>query len=465
MKNQIKYLVLLLGIGLSFGFIVSAAPTQTFQKDIFPISTNQYVLGTSTLQWLGISVKNASSTNLSILSTGYFNLNATGTMQGYSICTAGNAACGTGGTGLSSLNGLTGATQTFATSTSGTNFNISSSGTTHTFNIPYSSSANTGLLTFGDWTTFNNKADYSFGANNFSGTGSFTGGNATTTGLTVQGGTKLGSLDILALNTAGVITNANLANSTISGVALGGTLANLTATDSTLTFSGTYTGALARTIGLNLGQANSWTGAQTFINATSSALSVTGGAQFASLTMSATSTMNGYSLCTSGNGICAGSLTGTTGQLAYFSGTNTAVGTSTMVIGTNGIPTIGTGSEVMRITGGFLGVGTTSPISLLTVSGDIATGGDKPTLTSCGTTPTIRGSDSAGEVTVGSVAATGCTITFAAVKTNAPTCTITNQSSSTVNAMTYTISTTALTVSQTGLTGAKINYNCIQMAQ
>lgn len=41
-------------------------------------------------------------------------------------------------------------------------------------------------------------------------------------------------------------------------------LANLTATDSTLTFSGTYNGSTARTIGINLSNANTWTGLQTF---------------------------------------------------------------------------------------------------------------------------------------------------------------------------------------------------------
>lgn len=52
-------------------------------------------------------------------------------------------------------------------------------------------------------------------------------------------------------------------------------LANLTATDTTLTFSGTYTGATARTIGLNLANANSWTALQTFANATTTLLSAT----------------------------------------------------------------------------------------------------------------------------------------------------------------------------------------------
>lgn len=50
-------------------------------------------------------------------------------------------------TGISSLNGLTSDSQTFAVGTSGTDFNISSSGSTHTFNIPSASATNRGLVT------------------------------------------------------------------------------------------------------------------------------------------------------------------------------------------------------------------------------------------------------------------------------------------------------------------------------
>lgn len=60
-------------------------------------------------------------------------------------------------TGLTALNNLTEQVQFFGTGTSGSDFNISSSVNTHTFNIPTASSSARGLLSSTDWTTFNNK--------------------------------------------------------------------------------------------------------------------------------------------------------------------------------------------------------------------------------------------------------------------------------------------------------------------
>jgi hypothetical protein len=59
--------------------------------------------------------------------------------------------------GLTSLNNLTRQVQFLATGTSGTDFNISSSTATHTFNLPTASATNRGLLSSADWTTFNAK--------------------------------------------------------------------------------------------------------------------------------------------------------------------------------------------------------------------------------------------------------------------------------------------------------------------
>ena len=60
-------------------------------------------------------------------------------------------------TGLTALNGLTAQVQNFATGTSGTDFGISSSTSTHTFNLPTASATNRGALSSADWITFNGK--------------------------------------------------------------------------------------------------------------------------------------------------------------------------------------------------------------------------------------------------------------------------------------------------------------------
>jgi hypothetical protein len=62
-------------------------------------------------------------------------------------------------TGLTSLNGITAQVQNLATGTTGSDFAINSSGSTHTFNLPTASAANRGALSSADWSTFNGKMD------------------------------------------------------------------------------------------------------------------------------------------------------------------------------------------------------------------------------------------------------------------------------------------------------------------
>lgn len=86
---------------------------------------------------------------------------------------------------------------------------------------------------------------------------SFVDGQATSLSLS-------GNINFAGITAAGVVSNANLANSTISGIALGLNLADLSATNGTLTFSGNYNGGTARTVGLNLGNFNTWTAHQIY---------------------------------------------------------------------------------------------------------------------------------------------------------------------------------------------------------
>ncbi len=99
---------------------------------------------------------------------------------------------------------------------------------------------------------------------------------------------------------------------------------------------------------------------------------------------------------------------------------------------------------------------TASSVLSLTGTGHYKATGTAPALTSCGTSPTVTGADPGGTVVEGSTA-TGCTVTFAATYTTAPTCAVTPRGVQA--AFTYSTSATALTVTNTS--AETFDYVCV----
>jgi hypothetical protein len=83
-----------------------------------------------------------------------------------------------------------------------------------------------------------------------------------------------------------------------------------------------------------------------------------------------------------------------------------------------------------------------------------------PTLSGCGTSPSILGSDVAGKLTTGS-AATTCTVTFATAYVTAPACVVQTQGGATQPTFTTTTTTIAITVD---IASTVYNYICVSQS-
>ncbi|MEK7383754.1 MAG: hypothetical protein AAB262_10790, partial [Elusimicrobiota bacterium] len=104
--------------------------------------------------------------------------------------------------------------------------------------------------------------------------------------------------------------------------------------------------------------------------------------------------------------------------------------------------------------------GSSNLLMVETVSGHLLTGGTDPALSSCGTTPTIAGTDNAGKVTIGSGVTTSCTATFNKTWNLAPACTVSGDNT----AVTYigTTSTTVLIIaSSADMASDVVSYICL----
>lgn len=104
----------------------------------------------------------------------------------------------------------------------------------------------------------------------------------------------------------------------------------------------------------------------------------------------------------------------------------------------------------------------TGPLFGVDQYGHVFASSTTPVLSSCGTTPSLSSdsNDFSGTITVGSVAATACTLSFGTPHTTGTHCVISEQTGSVVNVSTYTEGLTGFTYSQTGLTSDKLDYIC-----
>jgi hypothetical protein len=114
---------------------------------------------------------------------------------------------------------------------------------------------------------------------------------------------------------------------------------------------------------------------------------------------------------------------------------------------------------------GNVGVGMiTAPVPL-SVTGHIGFYGSAPSVSSCGTSPSIIGTDTAGIITTGTISSgslISCTITFASAYNNPPACTA-NDNTSVLALKTLTTTTTLVISSASNFGGHNLSYICAEI--
>ena len=247
------------GIGASVnGFFSFNAATGAFGATSVNILSGQsYSIGVNSVlsaTSLGTGVTNSSLTALGTISTGVWSATAITAYYGgtgYNSYAIGDLLVGAGSTlyklpvgtnayvltadstapggvkwsvaastGVTTINALTASIQYFSTGTSGSGFNIASSGSTHTFNIPIAGTGATGLVTtlaqsFAGIKTFTNDTIIS----------SSTVSTSTSTGaLTITGGVGIGGSLFTGTSTADSISGVVLNNGVITSGSWAGSL-------------------------------------------------------------------------------------------------------------------------------------------------------------------------------------------------------------------------------------------------
>lgn len=187
-------------------------------------------------------------------------------------------------------------------------------------------------------------------------------GTTTNSGLTANQFVITNSSGVLVTSASSTLNlpNTALQNSTISGIALGSAL-NAHTHDSTLTGTSYNGSAAVSNWGLDLTHANSWTGLQSFTNATTTQLTATGAVYLTGITagsllstnasqqLAATSSIGLNLISTSG--ATAGQVIGDVGGIATWISTSTSAGGTNYFTNAAATTTLNTGS--MLVAGAF----------------------------------------------------------------------------------------------------------------
>lgn len=115
----------------------------------------------------------------------------------------------------------------------------------------------------------------------------------------------------------------------------------------------------------------------------------------------------------------------------------------------------------VAITGaGNMGIGTATPLTKLTVNGNLTYQGSNPTL-ACGTSPSVdaKATNMSGTVTVGGGIVSSCVVTFVPAFTVYNHCRVTAQTAG-IASLAYSYSITTLTITGTSLTSDVFDYQC-----
>lgn len=403
----------------------------------------------------GITVSNSTTTNATTTAFGFTGLNDAILSTNHTGQVVASTSIGAnyltgvlgvihGGTGAATLTGcLTG---------NGTGA-ITGSGTCNTSSATVSSIVAGAGLTGGTITTSGTIAIDFTALNVWTGasttfTGGVTIGTATTTSATTTNFGFTGIKDSLlyANHTGQVLASSTIGVNLLTGllpIATGGTNNNSYVSTGVFSFQG---GAFS-------------TNSNFTFNNTSAVLSVTGA-----------STTNASSLNTIYVGSTATSTFNGNGATSTISGTLLVASTSPNAFAIQdqfkdlNYLTFSTATTTARYNlFDFRSATSTGPIFAMDNNGHLVASSTTPVLSSCGTTPSLSSdsSDLSGTITVGSVAATACTLSFGVPHVTGTHCVISNQSMSVVNAGTYSESLTGFTFSQTGLTSDKLDYICI----